>query len=429
MILHPKKLLIVLLLFPFFLFAQEQPEETPADLNIFIEEKPVDNEAAGESAVADESSASRKYDSDKKVDEKKKGRKDKKKTRDGFELVDSKEIIEDSPELPLVDETKYSLVEMYGDRPEVEYWRNIYLSEKWQKILRGILENAVEYRIYVRNCVSQRDVPLELEYLPVVESGYKTSVRSRSGAIGMWQFMANSVRPFLKLNEYVDERYDPWLSTQAGISKLQDNYRIFNDWLIAIAAYNCGNGAMTRSIKKAKTNDYWLLAEKKAMPKQTAEYIPKLIAIADIATNPEKYSIDLPHHDKEYEELVQARDAAFDYVKVRKPYMMAAIAKESGISEKTLKHLNPALTKGFTPPAAEYEIRLPLGSKESVENAIAKIRPIEFPFKYTVVKGDSLWSISRKFGVTVQALCDTNGIKENAILKIGKVLYIPSSKK
>lgn len=429
MILHPKKLLIVLLLFPFFLFAQEQPEETPADLNIFIEEKPVDNEAAGESAVADESSASRKYDSDKKVDEKKKGRKDKKKTRNGFELVDSKEIIEDSPELPLVDETKYSLVEMYGDRPEVEYWRNIYLSEKWQKILRGILENAVEYRIYVRNCVSQRDVPLELEYLPVVESGYKTSVRSRSGAIGMWQFMANSVRPFLKLNEYVDERYDPWLSTQAGISKLQDNYRIFNDWLIAIAAYNCGNGAMTRSIKKAKTNDYWLLVEKKAIPKQTAEYIPKLIAIADIATNPEKYSIDLPHHDKEYEELVQARDAAFDYVKVRKPYMMAAIARESGISEKTLKHLNPALTKGFTPPAAEYEIRLPLGSKESVENAIAKIKPIEFPFKYTVVKGDSLWSISRKFGVTVQALCDTNGIKENAILKIGKVLYIPSSKK
>ena len=429
MILHPKKLLIVLLLFPFFLFAQEQPEETPADLNIFIEEKPVDNEAAGESAVADESSASRKYDSDKKVDEKKKGRTDKKKTRDGFELVDSKEIIEDSPELPLVDETKYSLVEMYGDRPEVEYWRNIYLSEKWQKILRGILENAVEYRIYVRNCVSQRDVPLELEYLPVVESGYKTSVRSRSGAIGMWQFMANSVRPFLKLNEYVDERYDPWLSTQAGISKLQDNYRIFNDWLIAIAAYNCGNGAMTRSIKKAKTNDYWLLVEKKAIPKQTAEYIPKLIAIADIAKNPEKYSIDLPHHDKEYEELVQARNAAFDYVKVRKPYMMAAIARESGISEKTLNHLNPALTKGFTPPAAEYEIRLPLGSKESVENAIARIKPIEFPFKYTVVKGDSLWSISRKFGVTVQALCDTNGIKENAILKIGKVLYIPSSKK
>ena len=229
MILHPKTLLIVLLLFPFFFFAQEQPEETAADLNIYIEEKPVDNEAAGESAVADESSASRKYDSDKKVDEKKKGRKDKKKTRDGFELVDSKEIIEDSPELPLVDETKYSLVEMYGDRPEVEYWRNIYLSEKWQKILRGILENAVEYRIYVRNCVSQRDVPLELEYLPVVESGYKTSVRSRSGAIGMWQFMANSVRPFLKLNEYVDERYDPWLSTQAGISKLQDNYRIFNE--------------------------------------------------------------------------------------------------------------------------------------------------------------------------------------------------------
>lgn len=325
--------------------------------------------------------------------------------------------------------TEFSLVEMYGDRPEVEYWRNIYLSEKWQKVLYNILEGAVDYRVYVRKCVIERNVPRELEYLPVVESGYKTSVRSRSGAIGMWQFMANSVKPFLRLSEYIDERYDPWLSTNAGISKLQDNHKIFNDWLIAIASYNCGNGKMRKTIRKAGTSDYWELVEKKALPKQTAEYIPKLIAIADIAVNHEKYGVDLPLHDKEYEELVNEKDEIFDYVLVKNPYLISAIAKESGISEKTLKHLNPSLTKGFTPPALEYQLRLPLGEKERVESAISKVKPIEFPFQYKVEKGDSLWSISRKFGVTVQALCDTNGIKENAILRIGKILYVPSVKK
>lgn len=383
---------------------EEQIEEVTIDSNVFIEEKPADDKAEEKT-------------------------KSSKKIEDGFEVIDASDILEENPELPLLEEKeKNDLIALYGDRPEVDYWRKIYLTEKWQKVLRGILENAVEYRVYVRKCVSERDVPKELEYLPVVESGYKTAVRSRSGAIGMWQFMSNSVRPFLKLNDYVDERYDPWLSTQAGLSKLEDNHRIFNDWLLAIAAYNCGNGKMIKTIKKAGTSDYWELVEKKALPKQTAEYLPKLIAIADLATNPEKYGIDLPRHDKEFEELEKERDGVFDYVAVKKPYMISAIAKESGISEKTLKHYNPALTKGFTPPAAEYQIRLPQGNKEAVEAALAKIKPIEFPFQYTVVKGDSLWSISRRFGVTVQALCDTNGIKENAILKIGKVLYVPSVK-
>lgn len=347
--------------------------------------------------------------------------------KNGFQVVDSSEILEENPKLPLLKD-RFDLVELYGQRPEVAYWREIYLSPRWRQVLRNILESAVEYRIYVRKCIGESQVPPELEYLPVVESGYKISARSKSGAVGMWQFMENSVRPFLRLSEYLDERYDPWLSTKAGIAKLQDNYKIFNDWLLAIAAYNCGNGAMAKAIKKAGTKDYWQLVEKNAIPKQTAEYIPKLLAIADIAGNPEKYEADLPRHDREYEDLENSDGERFDFVAVKAPYLLSSIAKESGISEKELKFLNPSLTKGFTPPALEYRIRLPLGSEEKVKAAMAKIKPIEFPFQYKVVQGDSLWSISRKFGVTVQEICDTNGIQEKAILKIGKVLYIPAAK-
>lgn len=321
----------------------------------------------------------------------------------------------------------YPLISENRERPEVEAWRQYYLSnEKRIKLLYDILENAMEYRLYVRKTVQDREVPGELEYLPVVESGYKTSAKSKSGALGMWQFMENSVKPFLKLNEYVDERLDPWKSTEGGLSKLQDNYNYFQDWLLAIGAYNCGSGAMNRAIKKGNSRDFWFLAENGFLSAQTKDYVPKLIAIADLAVNSRDYGIELPDHEEEFLVLANERDGLFDYVTVSKPYSISAIARDMRIEEKQLKRLNPALTKGFTPPAAAYEIRVPLGMKATLENVIAGLQPIEFPFQYKVQAGDSLWSISRKFGTTVQALCDTNGIQENAILRIGKILYIPS---
>ena len=320
----------------------------------------------------------------------------------------------------------YPLIDAYKDRPEVKAWRKYYLSnEKRVKLLHDILENAMEYRLYVRKTVQDRQVPGELEYLPVVESGYKTSAKSQSGALGMWQFMENSVYPFLTLNEYVDERLDPWKSTEGGLSKLQDNYKTFGDWLLAIGSYNCGVGAMNKAIRRGESRDFWELCDKGVISSQTKDYVPKLIAIADLAVNFKSYEIDLPDHTEEYELLVTERDGLFDYVTVKKPYAISAMARDMRMDERQLKKLNPALTKGFTPPATKYSIRVPVGMKSTLEEVISKLEPIEFPFQYKVVAGDSLWSISRKFGTTVQAICDTNGIQENAILKIGKILYIP----
>lgn len=309
----------------------------------------------------------------------------------------------------------------------VQKWIEYYTTEKGEKYLHDVLENGMEYRLFVRKAISERELPLELEYLPVVESAYKASAKSRSGALGLWQFMSNSVRPFLTLNEYVDERLDPWRETEAALSKLSENYNYFKVWTVAIGAYNCGNGAMSKAIKKAGTDDFWTLSEKAFLTRQTAEYVPKLIAIAELAENPEKYEISLPHHDEEYEVLANERDGIFDYITVEKAYSISTLAMELRIDEKTLKKLNPALIKGFTPPAGKYKIRLPLGTETAAKEALAKMTPIEFPFKHKVEKGESLWSISRKYGVTVKQLCDLNGIEENAILRIGKILYIPGA--
>ena len=312
-------------------------------------------------------------------------------------------------------------------KPQVEAFRKMYLSPKWSALLRTYLESAMEYRLYVRKAVQDAKMPEMLEYLPVVESNYKTNAKSSSGAIGMWQFMANSVWPFLTLNDFVDERLDPWKSTEAALKKLTDNYNFFNDWLLAIGAYNCGVGAMNRAIKRAGgVKDFWYLAEGGFLSKQTAEYVPKLIAIADLAINSQYYGIDIPSHDEEFELLENEKNGNFDYITVKKAYSINQLAQEMRLDSATLKRLNPSYTMGMTHPSKASEIRLPLGMKQSAQDALANMTPVEFPIKYTVVAGDSLWSISRKYKTTVSAICELNDIKENAILKIGKILYIPS---
>ena len=311
-------------------------------------------------------------------------------------------------------------------RPEVEKFRRQYLNEKWLKHLYNVLESAMEYRLFVRKSVQDKNLPEILEYLPVVESNYKTSAKSKSGAIGMWQFMANSVYPFLVLDDFVDERLDPWKSTEAALKKLTENYNYFNDWLIAIAAYNCGVGAMNKILRKAEKKDFWYLVDKKLLPQQTADYVPKLIAIADLAINSEYYQIDLPNHNEEYEMLINEKNGDFDYTIVEKAYSLKQLASEMRMDYETLKKLNPSFVRGMTYPVKKSEIRLPLGMKKSAEDAIAKLIPIDFPFKYTVEKGDSLWSISRKYKVSIQSICDLNDIRENDILRIGKILYIPA---
>lgn len=311
-------------------------------------------------------------------------------------------------------------------RPEVEKFRRQYLNEKWLKHLYNVLESAMEYRLFVRKSVQDKNLPEILEYLPVVESNYKTSAKSKSGAIGMWQFMANSVYPFLVLDDFVDERLDPWKSTEAALKKLTENYNYFNDWLIAIAAYNCGVGAMNKILRKAEKKDFWYLVDKKLLPQQTADYVPKLIAIADLAINSEYYQINLPNHNEEYEMLINEKNGDFDYIIVEKAYSLKQLASEMRMDYETLKKLNPSFVRGMTYPVKKSEIRLPLGMKKSAEDAIAKLIPIDFPFKYTVEKGDSLWSISRKYKVSIQSICDLNDIRENDILRIGKILYIPA---
>ncbi len=311
----------------------------------------------------------------------------------------------------------------------IQKYIQLYTSNSGKKALVQTLDDAEPYRLYVRRELKKRKMPAALEYLPVVESNYKPLATSKSGARGIWQFMLNSIGKNLRKTDWIDERLDPWLSTDAALTKLQDNYKTFKDWPLAIAAYNCGAGAMRRILEKSPVKTFWYISEKGLLRDESVQYIPRLIAIAELSERGEDYGITLPEISK------STRFAEFDFVETTGIVFLSRLESELRMEEGLLAKLNPALLYGCTPDKEMYRLRLPSGMKKAAEYALSEItqKPLkdEVPalpsqaLTYTVQAKDTLFAISRKFGVSVDALCESNGISRNDILKIGKILYIP----
>lgn len=237
--------------------------------------------------------------------------------------------------------------------------------------LTKVLDDSEVYRVYVRKKLKERGMPHFLEYLPVVESSYMPRAKSKVGALGVWQFMLNSTKPFLTCNDYVDERLDVFKSTDAALSKLQDNYKMFGDWFLAIAAYNCGAGALQAAIKKSGKRDYWAISDSGYMKQESMWYVPKLLAIADVVDNCKLYNVEFPNANED----IISDD--FDYITVDKSVSMAVLASNLRIDERELLELNRALLKGVTPPNQKYNIRLPAGQKECAILALYDMKYFE----------------------------------------------------
>lgn len=303
--------------------------------------------------------------------------------------------------------------------PHVQKYIQEYQKPYTVKWLTSVLESAAPYRIYIRQQLQEHGLPACLEYLPVIESEYKPTAKSRSGALGVWQFMENSIEPFLEKNEWIDERLDPWKSTDAAIQKLLDNYRMFNNWELALAAYNFGAGGLSRLIKRNdNTSDYWKLVDKGVLTNQTEMYVPKFLAVAEVITNEDYYGLEFP-------KVTDDDMLTWDEITVTKSVSLTALAEEMNIDASILQFLNQSLIKGRTPPATEYTLRVPAGTAQEALALIEHMRLPNYEHIYTVVKGDTLWGISRRYGITVAELCEANNITENGILSIGKTLYVP----
>jgi membrane-bound lytic murein transglycosylase D len=310
---------------------------------------------------------------------------------------------------------------IYGlNKPLTKGYIERYSSKGGKEWLTGIMKNAAPYIAFIRQEIEKRDIPAELLYVPVIESGFLNKARSKSGAVGMWQFMRNSMEPFdMRVTEWLDERMDFWKSTIGALEKFKENYNMLNDWSMAIAAYNMGLNGVNKAIKQAGSKDYWEISEKKIFKVETIHYIPKLLAVSYILTHPRQFGmIPLWHTDPEWTR-----------VKIGKTVDLGLLAKAAGVDASVLKSANQELFFTVTPPNKDYYLKVPADYADKISAALARtdISFINYYF-YMVKSGDTLSALARHYGVTVDQIQQSNpGVYPNT-LKIGAQLIIPAYK-
>lgn len=296
--------------------------------------------------------------------------------------------------------------------------------EKW-------LLRLSKYKPLIESIFSEFDLPSDLVYLSLVESGFNPHAYSRARATGPWQFMKGTARLYgLRIDQYVDERRDPIKSTVAAARYLKDLYDLFGSWPLAMAAYNAGEGKVLRALEKAQAESFKEISRTKLIRRETKEYVPRFMAATIIAKNPDRYGFPLedvmPH--------------SFEEVVVRRPIHFRAISNVTGIPYQELKNLNPELRRDATPPDdAEYHLKVPAGTKEKVEQLLDRIPtykhiPLAVKFKnsrtdhgstkvYRVRVGDTLEKIAKRFRISVKVLKARNNLT-STLIRPGDVLAI-----
>lgn len=278
---------------------------------------------------------------------------------------------------------------------------------------------AQRYLHYVVEELDKRNMPLELALLPFVESGYNPMAYSTSHAAGIWQFIPSTGRVFsLQQNERYDGRRDITASTTAALDYLSKLNAMFNgDWLLAIAAYNCGEGcvgrAVQRNIDEGKTADYWHLN----LPTETMNYVPKLLALAQIVNDPTKYSMTLPDLDDQ---------PYFAQITIKRPLDLVKAAELARVSADEIKHLNPAFTHSVATPKDQYQLLIPIEQAEHFSSALARLPESErvSMIRYTVRRGDNLSQIARQHNLSVNSLRQANNLSDSRI-NVGQQLIVP----
>jgi membrane-bound lytic murein transglycosylase D len=288
-----------------------------------------------------------------------------------------------------------------------------------REFMQESLERSAKYLPMVQEVFRSEGIPLDLAYLAIVESGYKTNALSRAAAKGMWQFMPATGKEFgLEQNWFLDERSDPEQATRAAAQYLKSLNRMFDgDWNMAMASYNAGPGRLQRAVKSSKINDFWdLTATSKYLPKETRNYVPMIMAAVLIAKNPEAYGF----------ETVPVDRLVFDRVKVPDAIDLRTVAEWTDSTIETIRDLNPELRRTTTPVGA-HELKVPLGTAPVVEAKLASADPSIFAkfSTYSAKRGETLLTISRKFDVTRADLAAANSLKTTSKLRAGQKLMIP----
>lgn len=285
------------------------------------------------------------------------------------------------------------------------------------------LKRAQPYLPHIRARFQAEGLPEELIYLPFAESGFNQFAYSRAGASGLWQFMPQTGMQYgLRYDAWVDERRDPYKSTEAAIAYLKKLYADFGDWSLALAAYNAGEGTIGRAMKKTGCEDFFTLCDaSKDLKDETKNYVPKFLALVKIAKNLEQLGFAPVNWN--------AKPAPVTTMTVQPRTDLLALAKSVGMDWKEFREINPVFRKQEAPAKGSARVAIPVHLTVKAEEflkrpVLAKAAPVFA--QHTVKKGDTWWGLSKKYNSTVANL---QKINKNKSLKIGTVLQIPQKGK
>lgn len=302
----------------------------------------------------------------------------------------------------------------------VDYWVQYFKTSGRKEFLKWLIRGE-GLKDKVKPILHDGGVPIEFYYLAMVESGFNTGAKSRARATGTWQFMRGTAQLYgLKVNHWVDERLDPVKSTIAAANYLRDLYAELGDWYLAMAAYNAGPGKIRSAIRRAGTRDFWQLAESRHIARETANYVPKVLAAVLLASDPKGHGFDF--------QTDTAKALPDAEVLVTKPVQLAEIASKLGTTKKQISLWNPELIRSITPPGRKgYKLRLPLALAEKWENIQNDLATVELTDvqTHTIRKGETLSRLARQYKVRVRDIRAVNPELSAERLKPGKTLAIP----
>ncbi len=302
---------------------------------------------------------------------------------------------------------------------------DLFTKSNVRTFFEGSYKRSGRYRQYIVNELRKAGLPEELSWLPLIESGFKTNALSSARALGLWQFIASTGHKFgLKRDLYVDERLDPYKATHAAIAYLKELHQIFGDWQTVLAAYNCGEGRVLRTIRNQNVSyldDFWDLYQR--LPRETARYVPKFMATLHIINNLEHYGMN---------DLVVDDPVEFDVQMISKQSYLKDIAETVKLSEQNLVSLNPELRYKLLPPE-EYPLKIPVGVRETLLASIDSIpeyTQTQPGLAYHRVRpGETLSTIARRYNTSVDTIARYNNIYRKNYIASGKILKIPHSGK
>ena len=297
-----------------------------------------------------------------------------------------------------------------------------FLLKEPDKHLHHWLSRSATYFPMIEKILREEGVPDELKYLAMIESGLNPRARSRASAVGMWQFMSATGRAYgLKVDHWVDERRDPEKATRAAARHLRDLYETFGNWHYVLAAYNSGAGRVRRAMRRAgvtsaKETEVWKIYP--YLPRETRNYIPMFMATVMVASDPAAFGVETVRPGPRY---------TYDVGEVEGMLDLRTVAEMAGTDVETIRALNPELRQWTTPPAkTAYRLRLPRGTGARFAEAYAALpdERKQSVATYTVRRGDTLGKIARRYGTTVAALKDVNGLRGSTI-RTGQTLHVP----